>query len=380
MIVRETRRESGWLPNSRIPSPSSSSSSSDSSDSDSESSSLNDPSESSAVSSSSSSSASPASDSALTDAASTSSLGAPYRLSSMCTGISLSFSSALTSKRTVSGSKGARSSSSLNVARSSSWSEWSDGANSPSSASPAPRSKPAHDAASSSLSGLADAPAPRGVRGRGLDPPLAPDVDGLAPPVGLPRCGAGSGAGSGLTTAAPPATCFLSSAGGGAGPATNASGRLDCRPLLRGVTASASPPSFPPLAPAEALPPLDCLSATDGGGAGPASNLRGWRAIGDRRSVSTLFPIWIEWDAFGRRGAMKGGRRLVRGGASKDEKAAQANNKRFLSRVSRAASIGARAGLDARVHVPRRLRPRSLWPPGGTGHPPDCPVHLPRVS
>jgi hypothetical protein len=77
---------------------------------------------------------------------------------------------------------------------------------------------------------------------------------------------------------------------------------------------------------------------------------------------------------------MKGGRRLVRGGASKDGKAAQANNKRFLSRVSRAASIAARAGLDARVHVPRRLRPRSLWPPGGTGHPPDCPVHLPRVS
>ena len=90
----------------------------------------------------------------------------------------------------------------------------------------------------------------------------------------------------GWTTAVPAATCLLSSAGGGAGPATNASGRLDCRPLLRGVTASGSPLSFPPLAPAEALPPRESLSATDGGGAGPASNLR---VMHDRGCAISLF-------------------------------------------------------------------------------------------
>ena len=130
-----------------------------------------------------------------------------------------------------------------------------------------------------------------------MDPPLAPDVDGFAPPVGLPRCGAGSGAGSGLTTAAPPATCFLSSAGGGAGPATNASGRLDCRPLLRGVTASASPPSFPPLAPAEALPPLDCLSATDGGRR--RASLEPARVACDRGSAISIYVV-SERDRVGR--------------------------------------------------------------------------------
>ena len=102
---------------------------------------------------------------------------------------------------------------------------------------------------------------------------------------GCPRAGAGS-AGSGLTTVVPAATCLLSSAGGGAGPATNASGRLDCRPLLRGVTPSGSPLSFPPLAPAEALPPRESLSATDGGGAGPASNLR---VMHDRGCAISLF-------------------------------------------------------------------------------------------
>ena len=81
-------------------------------------------------------------------------------------------------------------------------------------------------------------------------------------------------------------------------------------------------------------------------------------------------------------GAYRGsGRRRVEsaGGTRGKSCARQTTRERFDFR-SPPASIGSRVGPKTWIRAPRRLRPRSLWPPGGTGHPPDCPVHLPRES